>query len=242
MKRDSTIVKDILKLCKAYVRWVNGVADNYKISENKLNKMVRKGSFKHREDAEKSTKRLIKISLFGAPFFFLAISMSLISNLGNQTVVENSEILSVPVALPESPSPENNKTFESLLLANVSSGGKDFHQYVKTDRAKRMSSEFCERLSGGQTTELNPENERMANYGRMQFAAEPIESELSSIYMEEVPSSQRIGFGGLASYQESVRKYKLSLIVAATRFDCPDLKPIVSNAYGWDSLNTLSWE
>ncbi|UBF27009.1 hypothetical protein K9N68_03240 [Kovacikia minuta CCNUW1] len=97
MKQIAGIGKGILNLGRAYWHWANQIADNHSVSLLRLNEMVRKGQFKTLEDAERATRRTIRVALFIFPIVFLAILIwSAIPKSTNHLVVVQTTPISSP--------------------------------------------------------------------------------------------------------------------------------------------------
>jgi hypothetical protein len=134
MKQVSSIGKGILNLCNTYWLWVNEIVDNHKVSKNRFDEMIRKGRFKNFEEAERASKRKVKVALVAAPVVLLAVLIfGLLSKSENKsTVVQNIED-STPAQIKKAesgnqaeqktPSPELSKT---VIEALVKKTGLDF--------------------------------------------------------------------------------------------------------------------
>lgn len=131
MKQVAGIGKGTLNLCKAYWKWVGEVADNHKIPENRLNKMICNGKFKTPEDAERATKRTIKNVLAAVPIVFMAILVSSIMpklESGNQSVVVQPTNTSNQA--------EHSNQSSSSIQTNEQESSQNFTDFLPPESAK----------------------------------------------------------------------------------------------------------
>lgn len=139
MKQVVSFGKGSLNLCRVYWRWVNQIADSYKVPEEELNKMMQKGHFKTTEDAERATRRFIKGALDSAPIIFLLVLVvGISSKLALQSAIaQNNEALN---------SYESSRASESLAVA----------QSNEKQSPQKTSQDF--------KSFLPPENEKLRNF------------------------------------------------------------------------------
>lgn len=131
IKQVAGIGKGHLNLCKAYWNWVGEVADNHKIPENRLNKMIGNGKFKTPEDAERATKRTIKSVLAAVPIVFMVILVSSIMpklESGNQSAVVQPTDTSNQA--------EQSNQSSSSVQTNEQQSSQNFRDFLPPESAK----------------------------------------------------------------------------------------------------------
>jgi hypothetical protein len=169
------ITNQIIAIAKKYINWADRCSKNLPIDKKQLSKNVEKGHFKTVEDAEKISRRSVKVFLLVAPvftvfavgFFVISGEIAEISDSSQDTSAVSSDPTPKPAenpVLPESEtsisqnqgksdtSSEPEEILNEEIEAQIQKNGADFQYNVKGSLRKEeeiITVEYSRQLPRG---------------------------------------------------------------------------------------------